>query len=72
MANNSRQPNTTLALFSPSECIAWLTVFGLEAVAMVTLNARNYYLPERTQSSEARHVLGDQPGSCRYVCKVAT
>ena len=41
MANHSQQQNTTLslALFTPSECIAWLTVFGIEAVAMVTLNA---------------------------------
>ena len=29
---------------------------------------RNYYLLERAQSSQAPHVLGDQPGSCRYVC----
>ena len=43
MANHSQQQNTTLslALFTPSvsECIARLTVFGIEAVAMVTLNA---------------------------------
>ena len=76
MANHPRQQNTilSLALFTPSECIAWLTVFGIEAVAIVTLNAleirglRNYYLLERAQSSQAQHVLGDQPGNCRYVC----
>ena len=43
MSNHSQQQNTTLssALFTPgpSECIAWLTVFGIEAVAIVTLNA---------------------------------
>ena len=41
MANHFQQQNTTLslALFTPSECIAWLTVFGIEAVAIVTLNA---------------------------------
>ena len=41
MTNHSQQQNTTLslALLSPSECIAWLTVFGIEAVAVVTLNA---------------------------------
>ena len=43
MSNHSQQQNTTLssALFThgPSECIAWLTVFGIEAVATVTLNA---------------------------------
>ena len=41
MANHSQQQNTTLffPLFSASECTAWLTVFGMEAVAIVTLNA---------------------------------
>ena len=41
MANLSQQQNTTssIALFSTSECIAWLTVFGMEALAIVTLNA---------------------------------
>ena len=40
MANHSRQQNTTLslALLTPSECIAWLTIFGIEAAAMVALN----------------------------------
>ncbi|XP_074632758.1 neuropeptide FF receptor 1-like [Acropora palmata] len=41
MANHSQQQNTTsfFPLFSASECTAWLTVFGMEAVAIVTLNA---------------------------------
>ena len=41
MANHSQQHNTTSSfpLFSASECIAWLTVFGMEGVAIVTLNA---------------------------------
>ena len=41
MANYSLQQNTTssFAWFSASECIAWLTVYGMEAVAIVTLNA---------------------------------
>ena len=41
MANDSQQQNTNipLALLTPSECIAWLTIFGIEAVAMVALNA---------------------------------
>ena len=41
MANHSQQQNTTsfFALFSASECITWLTVFGMEAVTIVTLNA---------------------------------
>ena len=41
MANNSQQQNTTLSLtlLAPSECIAWLSVFGIEVAAMVALNA---------------------------------
>ena len=41
MKNNSQQQNTTssLKLISSSECIAWLTVYGIEAVATVTSNA---------------------------------
>ena len=41
MANHSLQENTTLSLewLSPSECLAWVTVFGIEAVAIVALNA---------------------------------
>lgn len=41
MTNDSDLQNRTLNFdfFSPSECIAWLTVFGIEAVAIVTLNA---------------------------------
>ena len=58
MANHSQQQNTTLslALFTPSECIAWLTVLGIEAVAMVTLNALEIiiYLRERSTSLRKR------------------
>ena len=41
MASNSQQQNTTLSLtlLTPSECIAWLSVFGIEVAAMVALNA---------------------------------
>ncbi|XP_044180113.1 substance-K receptor-like [Acropora millepora] len=41
MARNSQQQNTTLSLtlLTPSECIAWLSVFGIEVAAMVALNA---------------------------------
>ena len=41
MASNSQQKNTTLSLMllTPSECIAWLSVFGIEVAAMVALNA---------------------------------
>ena len=41
MPNHSQQQNATsfFPLFSLSECIVWLSVFGMEAVAIVTLNA---------------------------------
>ncbi|XP_068732934.1 QRFP-like peptide receptor [Montipora capricornis] len=41
MTNDSDLQNRTLNFdfFSSSECIAWLTIFGIEAVAIVTLNA---------------------------------
>ena len=41
MTNESDLQNRTLKfdLFSLSEYIAWLTVFGIKAVAIVTLNA---------------------------------
>ncbi|XP_067029964.1 trace amine-associated receptor 8b-like [Acropora muricata] len=41
MANHSLQRNTTssLPLFSASECIPMVIVFGMESVAIVTLNA---------------------------------
>ena len=52
MANRSQQQNTTLSpkLISSSENIAWLTVYGIEAVAIVTLNALTaiIYLKERS------------------------
>ena len=58
MSNHSQQQNTSLslALFTPSECIAWLTVFGIEAVAMVMLNALVIiiYLRERSTSLRKR------------------
>ena len=52
MANHSQQQNATspFAWLSAYECIAWLTVFGMEAVAIVTLNALTIfvYLKERS------------------------
>ena len=58
MANHSQQQNTTLslALFTPSECIAWLTVFGIEAVAMVTLNALVIIIYLREHSLRKRNM----------------
>ena len=64
MANHSQQQNTTssLALFTPSECIAWLTVFGIEAVAMVTLNALEIiiYLRERSLRKRSMYLVINQ------------
>ena len=57
MANHSRQPNTTLALFTPSECIAWLTVFSIEAVAMVTLNALEIFVSLKERSLRKRSMF---------------
>ncbi|XP_067055808.1 adenosine receptor A3-like [Acropora muricata] len=41
MGHRSAQQYTTLSLkfISSSECIAWLTVYGIEAVAIIVLNA---------------------------------
>ena len=53
MANHSQQQvensSNSTRTYS-SECIAWLTVFGIEAVAIVTLNALTIivYLKERS------------------------
>ncbi|XP_029205823.2 lysophosphatidic acid receptor 1-like [Acropora millepora] len=52
MGNCSQQKNMTvsLKLISSSECVAWLTVYGFEAVAIVMLNALTaiIYLKERS------------------------
>ena len=53
MANDSHHQNRTdtpnLELFSSSECITWLTVLNIEAIAIVTINALKIiiYLKER-------------------------
>ena len=64
MSNHSQQQNTTLslALLSPSECIAWLTVFGIEAVAIVTLNALVIiiYLRQRSLRKRSMYLVINQ------------
>ena len=64
MANQSQQQSTTssLPLFSTSECIAWLTVFGMEAVAVVTLNALTIivYLKERSLRKRSMYLVINQ------------
>ena len=41
LGNYSQQQgkNSSASFLSPSECVAWVTVFGFEAVCIVTLNA---------------------------------
>ncbi|XP_067029983.1 substance-K receptor-like [Acropora muricata] len=71
MANRSRQQNTTssLALFTPPECVAWLTVFGIEAVAMVTLNALQIviYLKERSLRKRSTYLVMNQAVADMFV-----
>ncbi|XP_067029939.1 substance-K receptor-like [Acropora muricata] len=71
MANHSLQQNTTLslALFTPSECIAWLTVFGIEVVAMVTLNALEIiiYLKERSLRKRSSYLVINQAVADMFV-----
>ena len=71
MANHSQQQNTTLSLapFTPSECIAWLTVFGVEAVAMVTLNALVIitYLRGRSLRKRSMYLLINQAAADMFV-----
>ncbi|XP_068731817.1 QRFP-like peptide receptor isoform X4 [Montipora capricornis] len=52
MTNDSDLQNRTLNFhfFSSSECIAWLTIFGIEAVAIVTLNALTIIIFLKEQS----------------------
>ena len=61
MGNRLRQQNTTspLKLISSSECIAWLTVNGIEAVAIVTLNALTaiVYLKERSLRKRSMYLV---------------
>ena len=71
MANHSQQQSTTLslALFTPSECIAWLTVFGIEAVAMVTLNTLEIiiYLRERSLHKRSMYLVINQAVADMFV-----
>ncbi|XP_015748649.1 PREDICTED: uncharacterized protein LOC107328428 isoform X2 [Acropora digitifera] len=64
MANHSQQEYTPSPspLYSASECIAWLTVFGMEAVAMVTLNALTIivYLKERSLRKRSMYLVINQ------------
>ncbi|XP_068720817.1 octopamine receptor beta-2R-like [Montipora capricornis] len=60
MANDqNRTVFTTLEPFSSSECIAWLTVLNIEAVAIVTMNALTIiiYLKERILRKRSMYLV---------------
>ena len=64
MANHSQQQNITSSfpLFSSSECTAWLAVFGMEVVAVVTLNVLTIliYLKERSLQKCSMYLVINQ------------
>ena len=64
MANHSQQQNSPsmFPLFSASECIAWLSVFGMEAVAIIALNAVTIivYLKERSLRKPSMYLVINQ------------
>ena len=64
MANNSQQNHTTpySRWFSASECIAWLTVIGMEALVIVTFNALTIivYLKECSLRKRSMYLVINQ------------
>ena len=65
MANHSQQQiesSSNSTRTCSSECIAWLTVFGIEAVATVTLNALTIivYLKERSLRKRSMYLVINQ------------
>ncbi|XP_067029998.1 tachykinin-like peptides receptor 99D [Acropora muricata] len=64
MANHSQQQNITSSfpLFSSSECIDWLTVFGMQFVAIVMLNVLTIliYLKERNLRKRSMYIVINQ------------
>ena len=61
MANCSQKQNTTLSpkLISLSDCFAWLTVYGIEAVAIITLNVLTavIYLKKRSLRKSGMYLV---------------
>ena len=61
MTNHSQQHHTNqfFTWFSASECIAWLTVIGMEAIVIVTLNALTIivYLKERSLQKRSMYLV---------------
>ncbi|XP_067051393.1 QRFP-like peptide receptor [Acropora muricata] len=71
MANHSQQQNETLAfsIFSASECIALVTVYGIEAVAIVMLNALTIIvcLKERSLCKRSMYLVINQAVADMFV-----
>ena len=71
MANHSQQQNAPsfFPLFSPPECIAWLSVIGIDAVAIVTLNALTIviYLKERRFRKRSMYLVINQAVADMFV-----
>ena len=71
MANHSQQQNETLyfSLFSASECIAWVTVYGIEAVAIVMLNILTIIvcLKERSLRKRSMYLVINQAVADMFV-----
>ena len=71
MANHSQQQNETLpfSLFSASECIARVSVFGIEAVTIVMLNALTIivYLKERSLRKRSMYLVINQAVADMFV-----
>ena len=61
MANHFQQQNiiSSFPVFSSSECIAWLTVFGIETAAIVALNVLTtiVYLKERRLRKRSMYLV---------------
>ena len=75
MAYHSQQQNTTssFVMLSVSECIAWLTVFGMEAVVIVTLNVLTIivYLKERSLRKRSMYLVINQAVADFSCCKLS-
>ena len=71
MANHSQQQNETLSfsLFSAPECVALVTVYGIEAVAIVMLNALTIIvcLKERSLCKRSMYLVINQAVADMFV-----
>ncbi|XP_074634681.1 melanocortin receptor 5-like [Acropora palmata] len=67
--DHDNEHNATFASFSPPECIAWLSVFGMEAIVMVTLNALIIivYLKERSLRQRNMYLVINQAVADMFV-----